>query len=45
MKKILFVVLLSLGALSACNRRCEVEPIVEENQRLIVPPGFGKRPQ
>ena len=34
---------LVLGALAGC-RKCEVEPIVEQNQRLIVPPNFGRMP-
>ena len=45
MKKIyLFCALaVMLGALAGCGR-CEVEPIVEQNQRLIVPPNFGQKP-
>ena len=32
--------------LSACalTSKCETEPIVEENHKLIVPPNFGKMP-
>jgi hypothetical protein len=33
-----------LIALAACCR-CEVEPIVERNQKLIVPPNFGQMPK
>lgn len=47
MKKIillLVVVMMPMG-LSACAHRCEVEPIVEENHKLIVPPNFGQMPK
>ena len=30
---------------SGCVKRCEVEPIVEENHKLIVPPNFGNMPK
>lgn len=31
--------------LAGCaSRKCEVEPIVEENHKLIVPPNFGQMP-
>lgn len=40
MKKILICAAsLALGA--CCG--CEVEPLVEENHRLIVPPSFGRQ--
>jgi len=47
MKKIISAVLLVVVALSVmgCNSRCEVEPIVEENHKLIVPPHFGQMPK
>lgn len=47
MKKIFFaLVLLSLPVvLTACARKCETEPIVEENHKLIVPPNFGQMPK
>jgi hypothetical protein len=33
-------------ALGACAfSKCEVEPIVEQNHKLIVPPNFGNQPQ
>ncbi|MDR0741449.1 MAG: hypothetical protein LBF28_01615 [Rickettsiales bacterium] len=32
-------------ALAACSRQCEVEPIVEQNHKLIVPPNFGAQPK
>jgi hypothetical protein len=35
---------LSLVSVAACCK-CEVEPIVEENKKLIVPPNFGKMPK
>jgi hypothetical protein len=46
MKKITAVCLLLIAvcALGACNK-CEVEPIIEENHKLIVPPNFGKMPK
>ncbi|MBQ5700342.1 MAG: hypothetical protein IIV74_03555 [Alphaproteobacteria bacterium] len=30
---------------AACAKKCEVEPIVEQNQKLIVPPNFGNMPK
>ena len=33
-----------IGCLSGCCN-CEVEPIVEQNQKLIVPPNFGNMPK
>lgn len=45
MKKFLMMVVALLPiVLGACSRTCEVEPIVEENHKLIVPPHFGARP-
>jgi len=42
MKKIfLFLALITLAG--CCN--CDVEPIVEQNQKLIVPPHFGQMPK
>jgi hypothetical protein len=33
-------------ALGACaSSTCEVEPIVEQNHKLIVPPNFGNQPK
>lgn len=47
MKKV--ILLLALVALpvvlSACVQKCETEPIVEENHKLIVPPNFGAMPK
>ena len=43
MKKMIIIACL-LPVIAGCGRRCEVEPIVEQNQRLIVPPNFGARP-
>lgn len=47
MKKVLF--LIALVALpmvvSGCAKQCEVEPIVTENHKLIVPPNFGQMPK
>ena len=47
MKKVLF--LIALVALpmvvSGCAKKCEVEPIVAENHKLIVPPHFGNMPK
>ena len=47
MKKVFAVILLGVVALSlmGCIHRCEVEPIVEENHKLIVPPHFGQTPK
>ena len=48
MRKVIAVLMLVAvcGTLAACHRasRCEVEPIVEQNHKLIVPPNFGKMP-
>ncbi|MDR1071676.1 MAG: hypothetical protein LBL21_03480 [Rickettsiales bacterium] len=46
MKKTIILVscLLSLVSLGACST-CEVEPIVEQNHKLIVPPNFGNMPK
>lgn len=32
-------------AVSGCAKKCEVEPIVAENHKLIVPPNFGNMPK
>ncbi len=33
-------------ALAACGTsKCEVEPVVSENHKLIVPPNFGQMPK
>lgn len=47
MKKIIlvFAIVCAPMVLSACGGGCEVEPIVEENHKLIVPPNFGKMPE
>ena len=47
MKKItLLFALCSLGfVLAGCAKQCAVEPIVEQNQKLIVPPNFGNMPK
>ncbi len=42
MKKLLLI--LTLVSLAGCCN-CEVEPIVEQNQKLIVPPHFGQMPK
>ena len=46
MKKFVLFGLLAavIGCLSGCCN-CEVEPIVEQNQKLIVPPNFGNMPK
>ena len=31
--------------LAGCSHRCESEPIVESNHKLIVPPNFGNMPK
>ncbi len=47
MKKItlLFALCSLLFVLGGCAKKCEVEPIVAENQKLIVPPNFGQMPK
>ena len=49
MRKVVAILMLVsvCGAITACSamRKCETEPIVEENHKLIVPPNFGKMPQ
>lgn len=47
MKKILMLTALIAVpvVLAGCAKKCEVEPIVQENQKLIVPPNFGKMPK
>lgn len=45
MKKIIILMLLVVPVLGACAHKCEVEPIVEENHKLIVPPNFGEMPK
>ncbi len=46
MKKIMLLLALIVPCmLSACAKQCEVEPIVEQNHKLIVPPNFGQMPK
>ncbi|MFQ6739715.1 MAG: hypothetical protein ACLRFJ_03570 [Alphaproteobacteria bacterium] len=47
MKKIVSVLMLVVVAvaLAACSCNCGNEPIVQENQKLIVPPNFGNMPK
>jgi len=47
MKKIALILgLLSVVCVIAgCSCKCEQEPIVESNQKLIVPPNFGNMPK
>lgn len=47
MKKFVSLVLLGVIAVSVmgCVHKCETEPIVEENHKLIVPPHFGQMPK
>ena len=47
MKKIILLisVIATPMLLSACMSKCETEPIVEENHKLIVPPNFGQMPK
>ena len=44
MKK-LFLIGIVGAVLAGCASRCEVEPIVEQNHKLIVPPNFGQMPK
>ena len=47
MKKIISFVLLGIVTVTVmgCTGKCENEPIVEENHKLIVPPHFGQMPK
>ena len=47
MKRLLLVVMLVLVPMvvAGCAKKCEVEPIVQENHKLIVPPNFGNMPK
>lgn len=45
MKKILILMIVAMPLLAACTNTCEVEPIVTENHKLIVPPNFGQMPK
>jgi len=46
MKKILMLLMLcSVAILAGCACNCEVEPIIEANHKLIVPPNFGNMPK
>ena len=47
MKKIVSLILLGVIAVTVtgCVRKCETEPIIEENHKLIVPPHFGETPK
>ncbi|MCQ2571554.1 MAG: hypothetical protein MJ165_00945 [Alphaproteobacteria bacterium] len=47
MKKIAILLALCslVGFVSGCACKCENEPIVESNQKLIVPPNFGNMPK
>ncbi len=47
MKKMLLVGILIMVPMivSGCAKKCEVEPIVAENHKLIVPPNFGNMPK
>ncbi len=46
MRKLLLLLLIALPCVVAgCAQQCEVEPIVEENHKLIVPPNFGNMPK
>ncbi|MBR1380476.1 MAG: hypothetical protein IJ560_02715 [Alphaproteobacteria bacterium] len=47
MKKVmLFCALCTvMCTLTSCMRKCESEPIVAENHKLIVPPHFGDMPK
>ena len=47
MKKISWFLILCFvaGFLGGCSCKCENEPIVESNHKLIVPPNFGNMPK
>lgn len=46
MKKAIFLLIVCVVpiALGGCMTKCETEPIVAENHKLIVPPNFGQMP-
>lgn len=44
-KSYLLIAICSLLFVGACASTCEVEPIVEQNHKLIVPPNFGEMPK
>ncbi|MGI5845708.1 MAG: hypothetical protein ACOX7D_00790 [Alphaproteobacteria bacterium] len=43
-KMFLLFTLVGLIAIAGCCN-CEYEPIVKENQALIIPPNFGNKPK
>ncbi len=47
MKKVLLLCALVMVPIvvMGCAKKCEVEPIVAENHKLIVPPNFGNMPK
>ncbi len=47
MRKVILVIALALVPMmvAGCAKKCEVEPIVAENHKLIVPPNFGQMPK
>ncbi len=47
MKKIALLVALCsvVCVVAGCSCKCEKEPIVESNHKLIVPPNFGNMPK
>ena len=46
MKKIVLLFgLISVGCVAGCSHKCESEPIIEANHKLIVPPNFGNMPK
>jgi hypothetical protein len=46
MKQVMLLALLGsvIVGVAACAKTCEVEPIVEQNHQLVVPPNFGNKP-
>jgi hypothetical protein len=44
MKKIMCLTSIAACLFVAACCKCEVEPLVEENHKLVVPPNFGKKP-
>ena len=47
MKKVFLIMMIVMPMLAACGgaSKCESEPIVAENHKLIVPPNFGQMPK
>ena len=46
MKKIILLIgLVMVVCVAGCSCKCENEPIIDANHKLIVPPDFGNMPK